>query len=103
MYRTLAVLLECELLVAHDFGEGSRYYEHAFGHAHHDHLFCVNCKHIVEFRDDRIETLQERVAREAGFKILSHSLKLFGLCRACAARPEILARFSHPLALAAGV
>lgn len=88
VYRTLAVMLECELLTSHDFGEGARYYEHTFGHEHHDHLFCLRCKRIVEFRDNRIESLQDQVALEAGFQIVSHSLKLYGLCAACSKPPE---------------
>lgn len=94
VYRTLSVLMESDLLISHDFGEGSLYYEHAFGHTHHDHLFCVHCKSIVEFRHERIEDLQERIAREAGFKVIRHSLKLYGLCRSCAAEPGLLARHS---------
>jgi Fur family ferric uptake transcriptional regulator len=56
VYRTLAVMLACGILVMHDFGEGARYYEHTYGHAHHDHFFCVGCKAIKEFRDERIES-----------------------------------------------
>ena len=98
VYRTLSILLECDLLTCHDFGEGSLYYEHTFGHDHHDHLFCLNCKSIVEFRDDRIEDLQARVAHEAGFTMIAHSLKMYGLCKPCSAKPDILARHSQPSA-----
>jgi Fur family transcriptional regulator, ferric uptake regulator len=92
VYRTLAVMLACDLLEMHDFGEGARYYEHTFGHAHHDHIFCVGCKEIAEFRDEGIERLQTKAAEKAGFEILAHSLKIYGLCSSCrkdpAARPE---------------
>ena len=93
VYRTLAVMLDCGLLECHDFGVGSLYYEHSFGHGHHDHLFCLHCKRIVEFRHDGIEQLQEQVARDLGFQIVSHSLKLFGLCEVCRADPESAARY----------
>lgn len=88
VYRTLAVMLACDLLELHDFGEGSRYYEHTFGHAHHDHLFCVHCKTIKEFRDDRIEKLQEGVAKKLGFELLAHTLKMYGLCSRCRRDPS---------------
>jgi len=84
VYRTLSVLLECDLLTAHDFGEGALYYEHTFGHDHHDHLFCLHCKRITEFRDDDIEQNQERVTQRLGFRMLSHSLKIYGVCEECA-------------------
>ncbi len=83
VYRTLAVMLACGILVMHDFGEGARYYEHTYGHAHHDHFFCVGCKAIKEFRDERIESLQDEVARKMGGELLAHSLKLYGLCGTC--------------------
>ena len=90
VYRTLNVLLDCGLLAAHDFGEGSLYYEHTFGHEHHDHFFCVHCKQIVEFRHDRIEELQQSVARDLGFTLLSHALKLYGLCPTCSEDEELV-------------
>lgn len=85
VYRTLSVLLECDLLMAHDFGEGALYYEHTFGHDHHDHLFCLHCKRITEFRDDEIERNQEQVTDKLGFRMISHSLKIYGVCGDCVA------------------
>ena len=94
VYRTLGVMLSCDLLEMHDFGEGARYYEHTFGHPHHDHLFCVNCKRISEFRDDRIEDLQKQISTRLGFALLSHTLKIYGLCRACREDPATQQRHS---------
>lgn len=85
IYRTLAILLECRLLSAHDFGEGAKYYEHVYGHGHHDHFFCLVCKMIEEFQSDGIERLQEEAAAEIGFKPVRHSLSIFGVCARCAA------------------
>lgn len=100
VYRTLAVMLACDLLEMHDFGEGARYYEHTFGHSHHDHLFCVGCKKIVEFRDEAIEKLQVKAAERAGFELLAHTLKMYGLCEACRKDPE--ARPRHGSAIHRG-
>jgi Fur family ferric uptake transcriptional regulator len=101
VYRTLAVMLACNLLELHDFGEGSRYYEHTFGHAHHDHVFCVNCKTIREFRDDRIEKLQLQAARKLGFELMAHTLKMYGLCARCRRDPSVKPR-QAPMALHRG-
>ena len=90
VYRTLSVLLQCGLLAGHDFGEGALYYEHIHGHEHHDHLFCLHCKAITEFVDPQLEERQERVVQELGFHMVSHSLKLYGVCVTCAADPEVL-------------
>lgn len=51
--------------------------------AHHDHLTCVKCNKICEFENADIEMLQEKVARQFGFKLTGHVLELYGLCTDC--------------------
>jgi Fur family ferric uptake transcriptional regulator len=83
VYRTLALLEEGGFVESLDTG-GELVYEHILGHGHHDHLICVDCGRIAEFREPRIEELQEQAARDKGFTLLSHSLRLMGRCGACA-------------------
>jgi Fur family ferric uptake transcriptional regulator len=66
-----------------DFGRGQLYYEHVLGHEHHDHLICVGCGKVVEFRNPEVESLRSKVAKSRGFTIESHSLRIFGRCKAC--------------------
>jgi Fur family transcriptional regulator, ferric uptake regulator len=83
VYRTMKLLHECGLAHARNFGDGQTRYEAAAGRHHHDHLICTHCGTIVEFEDDRIEALQEAVARKHGFTVTSHKMELYGLCRNC--------------------
>ncbi|MBK7863318.1 MAG: transcriptional repressor [Archangiaceae bacterium] len=83
VYRTMKLLAESGLAHARDFGDGQTRYEAALGRHHHDHLICTNCKKIIEFENDRIEALQDVVARRHGFKVNSHKMELYGLCRDC--------------------
>lgn len=83
VYRTLALLKEAAILEEQDFGEGKKLYERAEGRKHHDHLICIKCGRIIEFENDPIEKLQDSEASKHGFKIVYHSLKLFGYCRGC--------------------
>lgn len=53
---------------------------------HHDHLTCEKCGKIVEFENRTIETLQEKVAKQFGFKLTHHLLELYGLCSPCQAK-----------------
>ncbi len=79
VYRTLKLLVEAGLAHARDFGDGQTRYEVASDH--HDHLICSKCGLVLEFEDDEIEALQDKVAqRLGGFKIVQHRLELFGLC-----------------------
>jgi len=86
VYRTLVLLKESGILEEQDFGDGKKLYERAQGRAHHDHLICIRCGDILEFENQKIEDLQNAEAAEHGFKIVYHSLKLFGFCKNCASK-----------------
>lgn len=83
IYRTLRLLVECGLLREVIFGERHSHYEHVLGHEHHDHLLCLGCKRVIEFRNSSIESLQERVCREHEFQPRGHRLQITGYCRKC--------------------
>jgi Fur family ferric uptake transcriptional regulator len=83
VYRTMKLLAEAGLAHARNFGDGQTRYEAAVGKHHHDHLICTQCGTIVEFEDDRIESLQDAVARKHGFKVTSHKMELYGICKSC--------------------
>lgn len=83
VYRTMKLLSDCGLAHARNFGDGQTRYEAAVGRHHHDHLICTRCGLIVEFENDRIEALQDAVARTHGFTVISHKMELYGLCQSC--------------------
>jgi Fur family transcriptional regulator, ferric uptake regulator len=84
-YRTMRLLVDCGLASARQFGDGQTRYESSAGRAHHDHLICTSCGAIVEFANEQIEALQERVARRHGFEVQRHKLELYGRCGHCRA------------------
>ena len=45
---------------------------------HHDHLIDIETGDVVEFKSDRIEQLQNEIARELGYDIVHHRLELYG-------------------------
>ena len=83
VYRTLALLHQAGVVEKHDFRYGPPNYEVTFAKAHHDHLMCVRCGEIIEFQEPRVETLQQDVVARYGYQLLSHTHKLYGLCRPC--------------------
>ena len=83
VYRTLLLLHQYGIVEKHDFRYGPPNYEVTFAKAHHDHLMCVQCGEIIEFQEPRVETLQEEVIKRYGYQLLSHTHKLYGLCRTC--------------------
>lgn len=77
VYRTMKLLEEQGSIHRHAFAGGPSRFEHA-GEEHHDHLIDVESGEVIEFRSDRIEKLQDEIARELGYDILHHRLELYG-------------------------
>ena len=82
VYRALGFLEEVDLITSITFGTDGKKYE-SNTKEHHDHLICTSCGKIVEFMDDEIEKRQDRIAKKNKFKITSHSMQLYGLCKSC--------------------
>ena len=81
VYNTLDLLMECDLVTRHQFGQNLALYEKSFGYKQHDHLICEDCNKILEFCDPRIQKIQQMVEDHYDFKIHTHSLNFYGTCR----------------------
>ena len=82
VYRALSFLEEVDLITSIAFGTDGKKYE-SNAKSHHDHLICTNCGKIIEFMDDEIEKRQDKIAKKNKFKIVSHSMQLYGTCETC--------------------
>lgn len=49
-------------------------------HGHHDHVVCLDCKEIIEFHDESIESSQRKVLSGLGFKESSHRHVVYAHC-----------------------
>ena len=80
VYRTMRLLEDYEVVQRHDFQDGQNRarYEEA-GAEHHDHLIDVRSGEVIEFVNEEIERLQEKIAREHGFRLVDHRLELYGV------------------------
>jgi Fur family transcriptional regulator, ferric uptake regulator len=89
VYNTLELLLDCDLVVKHQFGKSQAKYERAYAYWQHDHLICLDCSEILEFCDPRLQSIQDTVADIFGFEITQHALHMYGHCRRvdCPNRP----------------
>jgi len=76
IYRTLNVLEAKGVLEKHNFGDGPARFE-AVDQEHHDHLIDVTTGKVLEFRSDEIERLQQQIAQQHGFEIISHKLEIY--------------------------
>jgi Fur family transcriptional regulator, ferric uptake regulator len=80
VYRTLDQLVEAGLLRKMALG-GRGVYEHDYGYPQHDHLYCQICDRLIEFSSEELQEIRDAVAREHNFRVASHRLTIFGVCR----------------------
>jgi Fur family ferric uptake transcriptional regulator len=78
VYRTVKLFEEAGILDKLEFGDGRARYEDA-DREHHDHLIDMNSGEVIEFFDDEIEALQEKIAARLGYRLKGHKLELYGV------------------------
>ena len=78
VYRTVKLFEDAGIIERHDFRDGRSRYE-TVPDEHHDHLIDLKSGEVIEFHSPEIEALQERIAREHGFKLVDHRLELYGI------------------------
>jgi Fur family transcriptional regulator, ferric uptake regulator len=78
VYRTVKLFEDAGIIERHDFREGRSRYE-TVPEEHHDHLIDLKSGKVIEFHSPEIEALQEKIAREHGFKLVDHRLELYGI------------------------
>ena len=81
VFRTLTTLVTHGEVVKVDFGDGKARYEPA-GH-HHHHLICTQCNSIESVDVCKAVELIAAAAHQKQFKVTSHKLEYFGLCKEC--------------------
>ncbi len=88
VYRVLTQFAEAGIVIRHNFAGDRAVFELNSG-IQHDHLVCVDCGRVEEFKDRVIEQREADVAAVAGYELLSHSHILYGRCPACANAPRM--------------
>lgn len=78
VYRTVRLFEDLDIIEKHEFRDGKARYE-AIPDEHHDHLIDLRSGNVIEFRNARIEALQEEIARELGYKLVDHRLELYAV------------------------
>jgi Fur family ferric uptake transcriptional regulator len=76
VYRVLTQFESAGLVVRHNFDGGHSVFETARGD-HHDHMVCLESGRVIEFHNEEIEYLQQKIADEHGYDLEDHSLVLY--------------------------
>lgn len=81
VYRTLALLVEADLLRQIDLGDEHTTYDPNFvDKPSHNHLVCIDCGKVVEFEDPGIEVMSDCVTRRHGFRAMRQTVKIEATC-----------------------
>ncbi|MHA1188848.1 MAG: Fur family transcriptional regulator [Alphaproteobacteria bacterium] len=78
VYRTVRMFEDAGIIERHDFGDGRGRFE-IIPDEHHDHLIDLRSGKVIEFRDEEIEALQERIAERLGYRLVDHRLELYAV------------------------
>lgn len=81
VYRVLNQFESAGLVRKHMFDDGSGRAAQACYEleedGHHDHMVDLESGDVIEFFDEQIEALQEKVAARRGYEIIDHSMVLY--------------------------
>ncbi len=76
VYRTLSLFDEMGFVTRHEFQEGRSRYE--VSSDHHHHLVDLETGKVIEFKDEEIEKLKTKIARDLGYDLVECRLELYG-------------------------
>lgn len=82
VYRNVMILKSLGEVLELGFPDGSNRYDGNKPYPH-PHVICSVCKKIIDPKLDTLKDMTEEVAKETGFKILTHRLDFFGICSDC--------------------
>ncbi len=83
LYNTIDLLLDCKLVIKHQFGKNIAQFEKAFESKQHDHLICTRCGSVTEFCDPSLQVVLNNASEIMKFQVAHHSLYIYGVCQTC--------------------
>jgi Fur family ferric uptake transcriptional regulator len=78
LYNTIELLLDCNLVTKHQFGNNCAQFERSYKFRKHDHFICLDNGKIIEFSDPKIEEIRKYVEETLGVEVTYHSLTFYG-------------------------
>jgi Fur family transcriptional regulator, ferric uptake regulator len=78
LYNTIELLLDCNLVTKHQFGNNCAQFERSFKFKQHDHFVDIEDGTVLEYCDPRLQEIQKSVEELLGVEITHHSLTFYG-------------------------
>jgi Fur family ferric uptake transcriptional regulator len=83
VYRTIHLLLEAGFIIETTGNQSKTSYENVSEGSDHDHLICVKCGRIIEFKNDKISKLENEICQKYDFKPTERKMSIKGYCKKC--------------------
>jgi Fur family ferric uptake transcriptional regulator len=83
LYNTIELLLDCGLVIKHQFGKNIAQFEKSYQCKQHNHLVCTVCNKVFEFCDPRIHEIETAASESIKFDVSHHSMYIYGVCADC--------------------
>lgn len=77
LYNTIELLLACNLVRKHQFGQTQASYEKSFFNKQHDHIIINETNEVIEFCDPRIELIKKTIEEVFDITVDGHALYFF--------------------------
>ena len=78
LYNTIELLIDCNLVTKHQFGQNCAQFERSYKFKQHDHFVDLDTGEVMEYCDPRLQEIQKSVEEILGVDVVSHSLTFYG-------------------------
>lgn len=83
VYRTLKALTDKGMVAERHFEYRQTVFEPWIHRVRHDHFICRHCGLVVELHGEKVDVVQEEIAKEQGFVVERRRLEMYGRCAQC--------------------
>jgi Fur family peroxide stress response transcriptional regulator len=90
VYNNLRVFKEAGLVRELTYGDSSSRYD--ANTVDHYHAICTQCGKIKDFEYPSLDPVERQAAEETGFLIHSHRMEVYGVCKECQQKQNVIAQ-----------
>ena len=77
LYNTVDLLIDCNLVRKHQFGDKVAQYEKCYRVKQHDHVILADTGEVIEFCDPRIQQIKATLEELFDIEVLHHNLNIY--------------------------
>ncbi|MHC4420351.1 MAG: Fur family transcriptional regulator [Planctomycetota bacterium] len=88
IYRTVKLLQEAGIITQALFDSKQAHYQLIYGKAARDYMVCMKTGQHIEFSDDQLVALRDRICRERGWDPVGHRFQIYAISPEGREQPE---------------